>query len=108
MSEAMRLPPVFTLEQVAAHLAVSVRWLREHLRQHPCGRKAGRGIVFTEADFATLIESLAVPQPPAPGRAIKVPPGVTRELEVRAAAKPPKVKRVWRRGPRNYMKTPRP
>ena len=47
-----------TLQEAAKMLHASQRWLREHLKMHPCGRKAGRRIIFTESDYQELLSSL--------------------------------------------------
>jgi hypothetical protein len=52
---------LFTLDETAARLRVSRRWLQEFLRGRPYGRMAGRKRLFTEADIAILIEGLPCP-----------------------------------------------
>lgn len=51
------IPGVYDLPTVAATLGKSPRWLKEWLHAHPCGRKVGRTIVFTDADVQALMES---------------------------------------------------
>lgn len=43
------LPRLLTLDEAAAHLHVSRRWLQGFLRDRPHGRLAGRSRVFTDA-----------------------------------------------------------
>jgi hypothetical protein len=51
---------LFGMAEVAAQLGKSVRWLQEFLRDHPCGRKAGRTRIFTSSDISQLIAELPV------------------------------------------------
>lgn len=51
---------LFGMADVAAQLGKSVRWLQRFLRDHPCGRKAGRTRVFTPFDISQLIAELPV------------------------------------------------
>jgi hypothetical protein len=60
------------LNQVAARLHKSGRWLQDYLRQNPCDqtgkpfyRLAGRSRLFTEADITRIYESLPAPEEPA-------------------------------------------
>lgn len=46
------LPRLLTLDETAAHLHVSRRWLQAFLRDRPYGRIAGRKRLFTEHDIA--------------------------------------------------------
>jgi hypothetical protein len=46
------------MKEAAGKLHCSVRWLQEHLRKHPVGRKAGRSRLFTKGDFISLVDSL--------------------------------------------------
>lgn len=52
---------IFQMEEVAAQLGKSRRWLQDFLRDRPYGRMAGRKRLFTESDVATLIEELPCP-----------------------------------------------
>src|SRR5579885_647868 len=52
---------LFTLDETAARLHVSRRWLQDFLRGRPYGRMAGRKRLFTESDIAALIEELPCP-----------------------------------------------
>jgi hypothetical protein len=52
---------IFTLDESAAQLLVSRRWLQHFLRGRPYGRMAGRKRLFTESNIAKLIEGLPCP-----------------------------------------------
>jgi len=54
-------PRLLTLDEAAARLRVSRRWLQGFLRNRPFGRMAGRRRLFTEDDFAAIIEELPCP-----------------------------------------------
>jgi hypothetical protein len=49
---------IYRMDDVAAKLGKSRRWLQDFLRENPCGRRAGRTRLFTAADLAKLIEAL--------------------------------------------------
>src|SRR5579863_3011610 len=51
---APRASPLLTLGDVAGRLKKTERWMKDFLRAHPCGRKAGRTRLFTEQDFRQL------------------------------------------------------
>jgi hypothetical protein len=57
----MSVPQIFQMEEVAARLGKSRRWLQDFLRDHPYGRMAGRKRLFTESDITALIEELPCP-----------------------------------------------
>ena len=42
-------------------LGCSERWLRGYLAKHGCHRRAGRRILFTEADWNELLETMKQP-----------------------------------------------
>src|SRR5262249_60022461 len=50
-----------TLDEAAAKLRKSRRWLQSFLRRHPYYRLAGRTKLFTEADINRLYEALPCP-----------------------------------------------
>src|SRR5262245_38809482 len=50
-----------TIDEAAARLRKSRRWLQSFLRQHPYYRLAGRTKLFTEADINRLYEALPCP-----------------------------------------------
>ena len=62
------LPPehtpltLFTMEEAAAHLRVSRRWLQDFIKAHPFYRLAGRRKVFTAADITALFEAFPRPE----------------------------------------------
>jgi hypothetical protein len=49
------------MNEVAARLRKSRRWLDDYLKSHPYYRLAGRTKVFTEGDISRLIEALPCP-----------------------------------------------
>jgi hypothetical protein len=49
------------MEEVAAKLRKSRRWLQDFLQDHPYYRLAGRTKVFTDEDIDRLIEALPCP-----------------------------------------------
>jgi hypothetical protein len=52
------IPELFRIEEVAKKLHKSKRWLQDFLRFHPCGRRAGRTLLFTAEDVTYLINEL--------------------------------------------------
>jgi hypothetical protein len=87
----MSLPTVFTLDEVAARLHKSRRWLQVFLRGRPIGRLAGRTRLLTEHDIVTLIEALPCPssssRPETRRRRTSTSAGRTSESQwIRAAA----------------------
>jgi Helix-turn-helix domain len=59
-------PPYKTLEEVAAELRVSPRWLRDFVRSHPIPMlKCGRSLRFDKRALAALEDELRV-MPPGP------------------------------------------
>jgi len=56
-------PEIYRMEEVAAKLGKSRRWLQDFLRDHPCGRRAGRTRLFTPSDLAKLIDALPLEEP---------------------------------------------
>ena len=65
-------PVLLTLDEVAARLHVSRRWLQGFLKGRPFGRMAGRKRLFTEDDFVSIINALPCPSsssPREPGKA---------------------------------------
>ena len=55
------LPRLLTMDDAAARLNVSRRWVQGFLRGRPLGRMAGRKRLFTESDLARIIEELPCP-----------------------------------------------
>jgi len=55
---AMTLPQLYTMKEVAERLHKSLRWLQNHLRENPCGRRAGKTLLFTDEDFARMVAGL--------------------------------------------------
>ncbi len=56
------VPTFQPLAVIAERLHVTPRRLRVHLQSHPIGRRLGRQILFTEADFLCLVASLETVQ----------------------------------------------
>lgn len=52
---------LLTLDEAAARLHVSRRWLQGFLRGKPYGKMAGRKRLFTEIDVAAIYEELPCP-----------------------------------------------
>jgi hypothetical protein len=52
---------LFTIDELAARLHKSRRWLQAFLRGRDIGRLAGRTRLFTEGDVARLIQELPCP-----------------------------------------------
>lgn len=52
------VPELFRIDEVAVKLRKSKRWLQDFLRLHPCGRRAGRTLLFTVDDVIYLINEL--------------------------------------------------
>ena len=50
------------MEETAAHLRVSRRWLQDFIQQHPFYRLAGRKKLFTPADITALLEAFPRPK----------------------------------------------
>ena len=50
-----------TIEEAARRFHCGVRWLKAHASKHGIGRRAGKAIIFTEAEFGALYESLPSP-----------------------------------------------
>lgn len=54
---------LLTLDEAAARLHVSRRWLQGFLRGKPYGKMAGRKRLFTEIDVAAIYEELPCSKP---------------------------------------------
>ena len=63
---------LLTLADVPARLHKSPRWVRQLLKAHPCGRKAGRSLLFSERDLDYLYNSLPASEPVAIYRSAKL------------------------------------
>jgi hypothetical protein len=86
------LPILLTMEDVAIRLHISRRKLQDILKDLPYYREVGRRKLFTESDFAALIEALPSPAKamPAQAPAPQSSEALYRRLRVLTAKKPRK------------------
>jgi hypothetical protein len=90
----------------------SVRQLKAHLRKHPCGRRRGKIILFSEQEFWALYASLppsfgsaAIEQPEVPQNRDRPFPSeaqVQRRLE-KLLRKPKRARAPPQRQPRTHL-----
>lgn len=93
------VPTLFNVDEALRRLGSGCRrWLLGHLRAHPfhggqpTHRRVGKRIMFTEEDFARLLDTLAPSAPARPSHAPaprwsagKAPPSAERAVELALA-----------------------